>query len=834
MKLLTPTKSTFDRYHSHSNKFLRVHIESVLQGTALRCASYSCAEIAHWAALFHDFGKLNPNFQPKVNPAFTPQKVLQNDYSSHAYLSAYAFLCYCAMNSDRLKKVLSFQKIFQITAIVAHHHGDLPNFENVLHGAECKKVLSFLGESPTLPVSEYLAQWMPHQVFDILDEKQQHILLPHESNVFCGIKLPALRKLAPQRLDCFLETQFAFASVIEADKRDAGNNKFYRRQNQIEWAKNNFKNDLQKYFLQLQDSPKAQAPLNQTRTQIREDSETALRQELDRGARTFCLTAPTGAGKTLTLLALANVIRECAPGHGVIYGLPFLTITEQVEAQCRKIFGEDFVSRHDSRTVNEKLNKLFDGLDASPEEWDTESTRVLMQEVFSSETFDAAFTVTTFVQIFEMLLSNRNSALLKLPNFAKTIFILDEIQALPPRLYTFFVAYLQAFCEKFDSYAIFSTATMPAFDIPDDAQYAKDLFTTYRPPKELLSHSYFENAVFDRYEVRPLASKVISREDLAQEIVAKRSSALIVLNTIEDSCRLYDLLYGKADAEVILLNTHFTLRDRQEKIVRCKDLLGQNKRVILVSTQLIEAGVDIDFPMVFRDLCPLPSLIQTAGRGNREGRKPRATVWFFELQENNKSRAKLIYHEEPSWFLDFSREEILRSEGFYEKELLPIQQKYFLKVCHDLILGQHRLKVDGKYDTANIVEQIDNLAFENVGSFRLIDEEKYGETLRYFVPQEEDEVEDRFEKLRELMHDMAKATQKSGGRLPYEIAKQHSITIQTQLRCLTPDIVLFRVPYGKTPPAFVHECCGVRRLALPNDYSRETGIIFDGKATAIL
>jgi len=834
MKLLTPTKSTFDRYHSHSNKFLRVHIEGVLQGTALRSAPYSCAEIAQWAALFHDFGKLNPNFQPKVNPAFAPQKPLQSDYSSHAYLSAYAFLCYCAMNPDRLKGALSYQKIFQIVAIVAHHHGDLPNFENILHGEECKKVLSFLKENPPLPISEYLAQWMPHQAFDILDEKQHHFLLPNERNIFRGITLPALRKLAPQRLDYFLETQFAFASVIEADKRDAADNKFYRRQEQIEWAKAHFENDLQKYFLQLQDSPKAQIPLNQTRTRIREDSETALRQELERGARTFCLTAPTGAGKTLTLLALASVIRERSPEHSVVYGLPFLTITEQVEAQCHKIFGEDFVSRHDSRTVNKKLDKLLGELDESPEEWDAESTRLLLQEVFSSETFDAAFTVTTFVQIFETLLSNRNSALLKLPNFAKTIFILDEIQALPPRLYIFFAAYLQAFCKKFDSYAIFSTATMPAFEIPDAAQYARDLFTTYQPPKELLSHSYFENVVFDRYEVRPLASKAISREELAQEIIEKESSALIVLNTIEDSCQLYDLLCGEADAEVILLNTHFTLRDRQDKIVRCKDLLGQNKRVILVSTQLIEAGVDIDFPMVFRDLCPLPSLIQTAGRGNREGENPRATVWFFELQANNKSRAKLIYHEEPSWFLDFSREEILQSEGFCEKELLPIQQKYFLKVCQDLILGQHRLKVDGKYDTANVVEQIDNLAFENVGSFRLIDEEKYGETLRYFVPQPEDELDDRLEQLHDVIKEAIEAQRSVAPQDRYETAQKYTLKIQAQLQKIAPDTVQFRVPFRAKPPAFAMECCGICHLSIPKDYSFERGISFDGNASVFL
>ena len=349
---------------------------------------------------------------------------------------------------------------------------------------------------------------------------------------------------------------------------------------------------------------------------------------------------------------------------------------------------------------------------------------------------------------------------------------------------------------------------------------------------ELLPDGYFGNPIFNRYQVRPLESKPISHEVLAQRIIKANRSALVVLNTIADSKRIYDFLQG-ADAKVILLNTHFTLRDRQEKIACCKKMLKSGQRVILVSTQLIEAGVDIDFPVVFRDLCPLPSLVQTAGRCNRNGGNEMGCVWFFELQSEKQSRAELVYKGEPHWFLNFVREEVLAKPGFTESELDLIQRRYSKKICTDLKLGVHRLKVNDDWIDANLVEQIDALAFKVVGSFRLIDEQ-FGETLRYFVAQEEDDTKNRFETLEHLVQQAGEAKRAAGGRLPYGVARQHSIAIETQLRRMAVGIVQFRVPRNKQPPAFVGECCGVRRLSLPADYSSDTGIRFDGAATAIL
>ena len=273
-----------------------------------------------------------------------------------------------------------------------------------------------------------------------------------------------------------------------------------------------------------------------------------------------------------------------------------------------------------------------------------------MQEIFSQDTFDHPFIITTFVQLFEALVSNRNSTLLRLPNFARTIFLIDEIQALPPRLYTFFTAYLDEFCRKFDSYAIISTATMPYVEIPDkempNDENPRMLFKGYVKPCELLNRSFYEREEFNRYRITRIEHDDFRVEALADIVRKQLKSSLVILNTIDDTKQLYDALNRGIDAsledEFVLLNTHFTPNDRQRKIKLCKDRLKNNQRAVLISTQLIEAGVDIDFPVLYRDMCPLPSLIQSSGRCNRNGKEPFGEVYLFEIKKETAWPLPLI------------------------------------------------------------------------------------------------------------------------------------------------------------------------------------------------
>lgn len=628
---------------------------------------------------------------------------------------------------------------------------------------------------------------------------------------------------------------FSFASAIESDKRDAADNKRFRRDEQLVWAGNHFSFSLQSTLKGL----KPRDDLDIVRTQIRDEAVKSLQDKLKSDERVWTLTAPTGAGKTYTLLALADEIRRGREHLGVAYGLPFLSIAEQVEGICRDIWPEeDFISRIDSRAQNPRLDELIEQANTDPL-----AATELVKEHFSFETFDGAFIITTFVQIFETLLSNRNATLLKLPNFTKTIFLLDEFQALPPRLYIFFVAYLRAWCEKFDCYTILSTATMPHLEMTSSlpeghSHHPNRLFPDYQEPTELLDYSkYFSEAVFNRYRISSRGELTLMQ--LACELENEEQSCLVILNTIADTKDLFDELTRQrnlTDTKVVLLNTHFTLDDRRRKIADCKKYLGDKQRVILVSTQLIEAGVDIDFPVVFRDLCPLPNLIQSAGRCNRNNKLPRGEVVFFTLIEEEKGpRAHLIYrHPSDRNLLEQTREVL--EKPYEESQLLGMQREFFKRMAHNFAIGDHPLRVNDKRDEkANLIEYVADYNFPVVGSFRLIDE-KLGEEFRLYVP--EDENDDRWNVLAGIITKIAKAHEQ---KAPASTMRTLSIKLDGQLRTMSGRIVTVRCKKQSLPPLKRKhnqedwELCSL--FCLENwdfDYSPDTGIKLQGLGAAIL
>lgn len=821
-----PVVNPFDEFESHPNKPLRVHMDGVRAKTKNRCE----LSIADIAALFHDLGKLNPNFQLKIKG----QK--PEGYNNHSYLSALAFISYLRNNPDfRLLGLEKKGSWISVLALIAHHHGHLRDLKSLLSKEQLEKLEAFLLTKPHVPASDFLAQWQTHQPFRMHDADALAQL--HSCKTITDVQLNQIQ----DKLGFFLDTQFAFASLIEADKRDAGYNEFYLRKEQLDDAKTKFSAPLITKLASLQ--PRGE--LDKVRTELRKTALQNLSPLLDGSDRVFSLTAPTGAGKTLMLLALADAIRAAKRDSGdyaLIYGLPFLSITEQVERVCKTEIWTDWpelVTRQDSRTRRPEIEALIEQDETEPEK-----TSELLRLAFSGETFDGAFTLTTFVQIFETLLSNRNATLLKLPNFSKSIFLLDEIQALPPRLYVFFAAYLHEFCERFDCYAILSTATMPALQLPNSVP--GDFFPRY-PEKipELLGESAFTPPVFNRYEVQPIQEDW-TLETLADNAVAKERSALVIVNTIADSLALFDLVQKKAskETEVILLNTRFMLCDRKAKIARASARLKVGKRVILISTQMIEAGVDVDFPVVFRDWCPLPSLIQAAGRCNRNGELKDENdklilgeVIFCRLVgEKGKPRAPLVYRDSADvWLLEFARQKITKPTP--EIELLPIQREFFAGVNANLEVGRAKLKVEKERKTDNLIKRIQNGDFAVVGSFQLIEESDFGQEFRYYIP--ESDQDDAWETLERLTLEKWKA-QKARGRLSFAENKTYELAIETQLRTMSERVVAIRCQLEEAPRPLPRnngelELCGLRLLAnWQCDYSFERGLASSGSTSAIL
>ncbi len=442
------------------------------------------------------------------------------------------------------------------------------------------------------------------------------------------------------------------------------------------------------------------------------------------------------------MLSLASEIIKEKGAKRIIYGLPFLSITEQVEAEVLKIFegNEAFIQRIDSKSENHRFETIQSELDYSPTEEKILEANILE---FQENTFAYPFVITTFVRFFETLLSNRNADLLKLPNFSNCIFLLDEIQALPPRLYGFFVAYIKKFCTKFNSYAIISTATQPNFELPVNNKEAKKFFYDYKKPIPLLPFSYFDNDLFNRYQIE-FEKEPIDLDSLKDSILSESQSTLVILNTIDDTKELFRKLQEELGTdELLLLNTHFTPLHRKLKIYLAKRRLRQNKRIVVVSTQLIEAGVDIDFPVLYRDFATIASIVQSAGRCNRNGKLDSlGRVKLFKLQNKGKIRSDIIYQGKDKEILRFTKESFTEKQ-YHEKELLAVQREFFNRIQSELNFAQH--SQNGINPDLYFIKDITECQFDRIGKFQLIDKQLFGEEIQYFVPR--NHKDKKFEKL---------------------------------------------------------------------------------------
>ena len=779
------------QYRSHPDKQLLVHSRGVVD----KVRSLTNNKIAEFTAIFHDVGKLNPYFQQKLD-----KRTIQG-YSHHAYLSAFSFLCYCIANQKTVLNTVNNepQWIGSILAIISHHHGDLPDFPIILKDEEYSRLLSFLEENPELPVSEFIGSFLAHDSFSVLNHQLKN---DFQSRVQVQFTRHILRPL-----DFFLETQYVFASLIASDKADAS---YYEGNHHIEEFCTQYHGSLDVHFTKFS----ADSELNKIRSHIRDEANEHIREELLKGSRLFSLTAPTGSGKTMILLSLAGEILKHRGNLRIIYSLPYLSITEQVETICRDVFRglTDHVCRVDSKSENKNLEHLQAMLDTDPDAY-----KEIFTSQFTEDTFDYPFIITTFVRVFETVVSNRNATLLKLPNFSNAIFLIDEIQSLPPRLYGFFVALLDAFCKKFNSYAVVSTATMPNFALPKNNKHKLgEFFREYTQPPELLNKKYFFERVFNRYSVERLTNPIEVRE-LADMIYTEETSVLVILNTIQDTKDLFkELSDGPLNVEIHLLNTHFTPAHRKRKLEKCIKLLDKKERVILISTQLIEAGVDIDFPVVYRDFCPIPSIVQSSGRCNRNGTYPeKGRVVLFDLQKNGANRSSLVYRGKDSRFIEFARE-IFQTSVMQEPDFLEAQKTFFDDIQTNTLFGFHYGKGFNN-EEIDFVQRIKEAAFSEIGKFRLIDEDLFGEEYRYYVSQGNDDP--MFNRLEALVSELRQIDSNN-----FQKRKLKSIQLGNHIKKMAGNIVQIRLRKNDSPPvADGSECCGLLKLS-PEYYSEIAGI----------
>ena len=306
----------------------------------------------------------------------------------------------------------------------------------------------------------------------------------------------------------------------------------------------------------------------------------------------FSLTVPTGGGKTLSGMAFAFKHALKYHKRRIIYVIPYTSIIEQTSAVLRDFLDEDNVVEHHSN---------FD-----PE-------RATLRANLAAENWDAPVVVTTSVQFFESLFACRPSRCRKLHNIADSIVILDEVQLLPPHLLHPCKEVIRQLSKNYGTTFVMSTATQP---------YFPDLEITEIIPENM---KLFERLKRVDIAIPPQPFPRQNWDEVASELLKYRQ-VLCIVNTREDCRRLYEKMPdGTIPLSALMCGSH-----RSEVIAEIKQRLANGSALRVVATNLVEAGVDIDFPVVFRAYTGLPSIMQSAGRCNREGKlDSRGKVFVF-------------------------------------------------------------------------------------------------------------------------------------------------------------------------------------------------------------
>ncbi len=349
----------------------------------------------------------------------------------------------------------------------------------------------------------------------------------------------------------------------------------------------------------------------------------------ERAPGLFTLTAPTGSGKTLASLAFAlrHIARHNADladedprrFRRIIVVIPFTSIIEQTAAVYRSLFedtfGPDYLLEHHSALAPREVP---DGPDK-----DAEDERIRRARL-AAENWASPLVVTTNVQFFESLFGHRPSDCRKLHNIGRSVILFDEVQTLPPDRVPSLLSAVKLLVGDYGATAVFMTATQPAFAAAGEA-----VIGGWNPTPITVDESGLAEALRRTRIELPGREETTSWDEVARRMLAE-PQVLCVVNTTAEARDLFKRLQAVDPSAAWHLSSKLCPAHRREKLEAIRSRLRSGVPCRLVSTQLIEAGVDVDFPFALRALGPLDSIVQTAGRCNREGKSadPRPVVVF--------------------------------------------------------------------------------------------------------------------------------------------------------------------------------------------------------------
>jgi len=371
----------------------------------------------------------------------------------------------------------------------------------------------------------------------------------------------------------------------------------------------------------------------------------------------FRLTAPTGSGKTLASLAFAlnHAIRHNL--DRIIVAIPYTSIIDQTASNFRRILGAGVVLEHHSAVRS--LDELSD----------IEEDRFRL----GAENWDFPLIVTTTNQLFESLFSDRASRVRKLHNIARSVIIIDEVQTLPVGLLEPTLDAVRLITGYFGSTVVLSTATQPAIEGNKHFEGLNNVIEIVSEPEQ-----HFDQLRRVTYEW-PDGKE--SWAEIAQKIL-EIEQVLTIVNTKGDAIKLIDELHS---ADIYHLSTNLCGSHRREKLDEIRDLLASGKPCRVVSTQVVEAGVDLDFPVVMRAIGPLDRIVQAAGRCNREGKlKGKGRVIIFDPEDGKCPPG--------SYRTGTSEAGVLINEGNLDPDNPAVFERYFGRLYQGCNTDKHNIQ----------------------------------------------------------------------------------------------------------------------------------------------
>lgn len=589
--------------------------------------------LCHLAGLLHDAGKADPEWQ----------RLLMECEQGNRKRVGLDHKCAGA--------VLAETAHWSVGLLIQAHHGGLRNPQDYK---------SWLHQKQRLPGPGKAIEALK-RIMDDLD------ITPPELPGFVSTGREA---------DLFL--RFCFSALVDADSLDTEQHSLANAPPHRGSAAT--MTDLwDRYQAFVDDQPTGRGVVNRIRREVHD----ACLRMATAPPGIYRLTVPTGGGKTRSGMAFA--LRH-ALAHGkrrVVVAVPFTTITEQTASVYRDIFEKGHPPDTEA-VVLEHHSSAGEGRGSSDTGDDSGFGREAVWQRLAAENWDAPIVVTTTVQLFESLFSNRRSKTRKLHNLADSVIVIDEAQALPDGLLSPIIDVLGSLTENYGATVVLSTATQPAFEqIKEFGELnAREIVADHPQHFQALKRVEYEWRVDHPTQWAEVAGWL-----------RPEHQALVIVNTKRHALELLDEL---DDPTALHLSTLLCSAHRQEVVKEIHKRLDAGEPCRVVSTQVVEAGVDVDFPAVYRAEAPLDSIIQAAGRCNREGNlnNPGSVVVF---QPPDDAMPPGVYRS------GTDLTEVIRRTPDFDPDDPDTVRQYF-KSLFGLVVNSDQHDIQGRRDTLDFPE----------------------------------------------------------------------------------------------------------------------------------